>query len=68
MPEIAGDAALLVDPKSVEQIAGAMERIGTQPSLKAQLREKGIARARKYPWQATCNAVRQVLGGSVSNS
>jgi len=61
MPEVAGDAALLVDPTSVEQIASAMERIVSDSSLRRQLREKGLARAVQFSWDSTAASVRQVL-------
>lgn len=49
--EVAGDAALLVDPRSVGDIANAMERLITDVPLRASLREKGLARARKFTWR-----------------
>ena len=42
MPETAGDAGLLVDPFSVEQIADAIQRIVSDTSLRAQLQKKGL--------------------------
>ena len=63
MPEVAGDAALLVDPTSVEQIAEAMEQIVTDTSLRRQLREKGLARATQFSWATTAARVHEVLGG-----
>jgi len=53
MPETAGDAALLVDPTSVEQIAAAMGQIVSDTFLRQQLREKGLARATQFPWTRT---------------
>lgn len=53
MPEVAGDAALLVDPASTGEIAGAIGRVITEPALAASLREKGIARAAQFSWKRT---------------
>ena len=53
LPEVAGDAALLVDPYDVDQIAGAMWRILSQPELAAALRQKGLARAARFTWERT---------------
>lgn len=54
MVEIGGDAALLVDPTSVDQIAEAMQRItGGEPGLAAALRERGLARGKTYSWERT---------------
>jgi glycosyltransferase involved in cell wall biosynthesis len=61
MPEVAGDAALLVDPTSVEQIAAAMERIVSDTSLRWQLREKGLARAAQFSWAGPRARVQELL-------
>jgi len=45
MPEIAGDAGLLVDPESFESIADAMRRIAEKPELRAELSVAGLRRA-----------------------
>jgi glycosyltransferase involved in cell wall biosynthesis len=65
LPEVAGDAALLVDPTSVEQIAGAMEQIVSDTSLRRQLREKGLTRAARFSWASTVAGVHQLLTGNV---
>lgn len=49
--EVAGDAALLVDPRSVNEIASAMQRLITDAPLRASLREKGLARAMEFTWR-----------------
>jgi glycosyltransferase involved in cell wall biosynthesis len=51
MPEVAGDAALLIDPCSVEAIVGAISRVLDDPAVAAELREKGLARARLFSWE-----------------
>jgi glycosyltransferase involved in cell wall biosynthesis len=61
MPEVAGDAALLVDPTSVEQIADAMTRIVRDSSLRADLRKKGVARAAQFSWETSASRVREIL-------
>jgi glycosyltransferase involved in cell wall biosynthesis len=61
LPEIAGDAALLVDPTSVEQIASGMEKIVKDTSLREQLRAKGLARAAQFSWRTVIERTRQVL-------
>lgn len=63
LPEVAGGAALLVDPTSVEQIAEAMGRIVSDTTLRQQLRDKGIARAAQFSWTNTVSRVREVLVG-----
>jgi glycosyltransferase involved in cell wall biosynthesis len=61
MPETAGDAALLVDPRSVEEIAQAIERIVEDEALRQQLRERGLEQAATFSWARTCSQVQQVL-------
>ena len=61
MPEVAGDAALLVDPRSVEQISRAMERIVSDASLRHKLKENGIKRGSNFLWANTIARVRAVL-------
>lgn len=53
MPEVAGDAALLVDPLSVGQIADAMTQVTTDDALRQQLIEKGKLQRQKFSWDQT---------------
>jgi glycosyltransferase involved in cell wall biosynthesis len=64
LPEVAGDAALLVDPTSVEQIAEAMGRIVNDSSLREQLRSRGLARAARFSWAETAARVQNLLAGN----
>jgi glycosyltransferase involved in cell wall biosynthesis len=50
LPEIAGDGALLVDPRSPAEIRSALERLLSSPQLQQQLRTAGMARAQRYRW------------------
>ncbi len=49
LPEIAGDAALLVDPHNPTELAQALIKIGA-PAFRAGLIERGLARARTFSW------------------
>jgi len=51
--EIAGNAALLVNPRSVCEIKQAMSRLINEPELRAELRQKGIMRASLFTWAKT---------------
>ncbi len=51
--EIAGDAALLVDPQDTNAIAAATERLLCDDGLRADLRQRGLARARQFSWEQT---------------
>jgi glycosyltransferase involved in cell wall biosynthesis len=51
LPEIAGDAALLVDPRSPAEIQSAIEKLLTSPTLQQQLRTAAVAKAEDYRWE-----------------
>ena len=50
LPEVAGNAGLLVDPLSVKEIAKGLKEITTSKKVKADLIEKGFAQAKKFTW------------------
>jgi glycosyltransferase involved in cell wall biosynthesis len=58
LPEIAGDAALLVDPRSVAEIRAAMETMLTSPTLRERLSQNARRRAVAFRWD---RAARQSL-------
>jgi alpha-1,3-rhamnosyl/mannosyltransferase len=53
LPEVVGDAALLVDPEDVEALAAALDRIWNDDALRARLRERGLLRAAEFSWERT---------------
>jgi glycosyltransferase involved in cell wall biosynthesis len=53
MPEVAGDAALLVNPFSVEEIYVAMKRISSDPDLRTVLIKRGRIRRKLFSWDIT---------------
>jgi len=55
MPEVAGDAALLVDPFSVESIADAMTKIYSDEDLRKLMIEKGTRRSKDFSWQKSAD-------------
>jgi glycosyltransferase involved in cell wall biosynthesis len=50
LPEVVGDAAVLVDPHSSQEIADAILRVLSDSALAADLRAKGFARAQAFSW------------------
>jgi len=66
LPEIAGDAAILIDPDSPSSIEDGLHRALTDTSLTAELRRRGFARATKFTWAETgrkaLEVYRRVLG------
>lgn len=55
MPEVAGDAALLVDPFKVEEIKEAMVKMYSSPDLRAELVKKGRERKQLFSWERTAD-------------
>jgi len=53
LPEVVGDAGLLVDPKDAEGFAVAMWRVLQDPALRAELSAKGLRRAKNFSWEKT---------------
>lgn len=57
MPEVAGDAALLVNPTKVDEISNAMRRLVEEPGLREQLIERGRQRRTLFSWDRTASAL-----------
>ena len=51
MPEVAGGAALLVDPASVDELASALVHLLNDEALRQDLRARGLARSREFSWR-----------------
>jgi glycosyltransferase involved in cell wall biosynthesis len=51
LPEVAGDAALMVDPVDVGDIANGLWRVATDRVLRNELVAKGHARAQEFSWR-----------------
>jgi glycosyltransferase involved in cell wall biosynthesis len=51
LPEVAGEAALLFDPRDESAMAGAVQRLFNDPAEAARLRALGLARAREFTWE-----------------
>lgn len=61
MPEVAGDAALLVSPNSTEEICSALKKIANSPQLAGELVEKGKIQRGKFSWDRTASLLWQSL-------
>jgi len=53
LPEVVGDAGVLVDPFDVDDIAAAIEKVISDSNFRRQLRVKGLERAKLFNWQKT---------------
>lgn len=51
LPEVAGDACILVDPRDSQSLAAAIERVLASPSLRRSMARKGLIRARGFSWE-----------------
>jgi glycosyltransferase involved in cell wall biosynthesis len=66
LPEVAGEAALLFDPRDESAIAAALERLLSDRELREQLRARGLARVAEFTWERTARltleSYRRALG------
>ena len=61
MPEVAGDAALLVNPHSVDEICAAMTRLAEDEALRQELIAKGREQRQRFSWDRTAAALWQTV-------
>jgi len=61
LPEVVGDAALLVNPLDTEEIACAIQQLVEDDALRAELRRKGLERAKLFSWEKTVALTWQVI-------
>jgi glycosyltransferase involved in cell wall biosynthesis len=62
LPEVVGDAAVLIDPYEPDAIADALRRVLSEPALHADLRERGLQRVREFSWERSVARVREIYG------
>jgi glycosyltransferase involved in cell wall biosynthesis len=60
LPEVAGDAAMLVDPYDPSAIADGIHEVLTNEPLRRDLRRKGLERARQFSWEQSVRRVRDI--------
>lgn len=63
LPEVVGNAAVMVNPLSVEEIAHAMQQMAEQPDVRDALIGKGLIQAGKFTWQQTAQRTLEVYRG-----
>ena len=65
LPEVAGDAAVLVDPDNTTAFAAALAEVLSSPTRRAELETAGLARTREFSWsrcaELTVAAYRRAL-------
>lgn len=67
LPEVVGDAAVLVDPYDVDSIAEGIRRVVEDSALRETLRRKGLERARQFSWDRTAELTWKVLQEAAEN-
>jgi glycosyltransferase involved in cell wall biosynthesis len=60
LPEVAGDAALLIDPRDVDGLATVIDRLAHDPMLRTDLAKRGIERTRQFSWMRTARETVEV--------
>lgn len=60
LPEVVGDAAILVDPREATAIAHGLRRALLDPALREQMRLRGLARAQHYSWARTTETILRI--------
>jgi glycosyltransferase involved in cell wall biosynthesis len=69
LPEVVGDAALLIDPLDPSALADAMWRVLEEPALRSELIRRGCERVKTFSWARSVARTREVyaeIGGRVS--
>lgn len=61
LPEVVGDAGILVDPYSVDEIAEAIHQVLSDAKLREQMQQKGLDRARMFSWEKTAQETLKVF-------
>ncbi|HTC19730.1 MAG TPA: glycosyltransferase family 1 protein, partial [bacterium] len=60
LPEVAGDAALLIDPESPQAIAKAVKQMMEKPALRRRYIQRGLKRAKLFTWEKTARLTLKV--------
>ncbi len=68
LPEVVGDAGILIDPYDIEAIAHGMRRLVDDSGLRQTLRQKGLLRASQYTWRSTGAKTTAVLRAALSGT
>jgi glycosyltransferase involved in cell wall biosynthesis len=64
LPEVAGDAALLIDPENPQAIARAVKQMMEKPALRRRYIQRGLKRAKLFTWEKTARSTLKVYEGA----
>src|ERR1700722_5661749 len=72
LPEVSGNAALLVNPENVFEIRRGLQRVLLDPILRAGMKQRGYEQAKRFSWMSSVSRIleiyREVAGGEVSHA
>ena len=63
-PEVAGDAALLINPDHISEISDAVDQICCDSNLRFDLIRKGFARAKMFSWERFGQQMLEIYGSA----
>ena len=66
LPEVVGEAGILIDPLDVEAIADSIRKLVWDVDLRTELRQKGLGRAKEFSWVGTAHKTQEVLAMAVN--
>jgi glycosyltransferase involved in cell wall biosynthesis len=64
LPEVVGDAALIIDPYKIEELTLSLNKIFTSSPLRDDLIKKGLERVKQFSWEKSAKAYLKILNGS----
>jgi glycosyltransferase involved in cell wall biosynthesis len=67
LPEVVGDAGILVDPLRIDEIAFGIRTLVENTQIRVTLRRKGLLRASKFSWSETARKTAEVLRMALAN-
>jgi glycosyltransferase involved in cell wall biosynthesis len=67
LPEVCGDAAIYVDPNDTQSIAAGMQRALSDETLRSDLIERGLRRAKNFTWEKTARDTLEVFDEVMSD-
>jgi glycosyltransferase involved in cell wall biosynthesis len=68
LPQVVGDAAILVNPRDTKEIAEGIRRIVCDSEMRRQLREKGLRRSKRFSWHDTARKTSEIIQIALGNN
>lgn len=68
LPEVAGDAAILINPTEVEEIVTAILRLQAEPQTRQTLIDRGLSRVKQFTWEETASRVAEIYNQTLQTA